>query len=212
MPTPIVWLASYPRSGNTFARTIIFHSLGVRTASIYRRDLGKGQAPELVGHIEHDQNGRIDYGNEPVRIVKTHQPPQGDDYPVIYVLRDGRAATTSLYDFYDGRTPMIDIVEGRTRFGTWKDHVERWMPASRPGTLFLRYEEMVADTSQTIRQLADFLSLPVKSHAVPTREDIASSDGRWVRSAHISRPELGGRELDRFMEINGAAMATFGYR
>lgn len=211
MHTPIVWLASYPRSGNTFARTIIFHSLGVRTASIYRKDLGEGRAPELVGHIEHGPGGRIDYGSEPVRILKTHQAPQSDDYPTIYVLRDGRAATVSLYDFYEGRAPMMDIIEGRTRFGTWKDHVARWMPTTRPATLFLRYEEMVANIPLAIEQLSEFLRLPVKSQTIPSREQIASSDGRWVRSSSDHRSELAGAELDRFMEINGEAMAKFGY-
>ncbi|RZA29247.1 MAG: hypothetical protein EOP92_37590 [Lysobacteraceae bacterium] len=121
------------------------------------------------------------------------------------------AATVSLYEFYESRAPMIKIIEGGTRFGTWKDHVGHWMPETRPSTLFLRYEDLVANIPLAIERLSDFLDLPVKSQKIPSREQIASSDGRWVRSSGAARLELKGAELDRFMEINGETMTKFGY-
>jgi len=36
----IIWLASYPRSGNTYLRTMLWHCFGLRSASIYPNDLG----------------------------------------------------------------------------------------------------------------------------------------------------------------------------
>ena len=48
-----IWLASYPRSGNTFLRTILWHCFGLRSASVYPQDLGGNRALEgYVGHIE----------------------------------------------------------------------------------------------------------------------------------------------------------------
>ena len=53
----ITWLASYPRSGNTFLRTILFNCFGIKTASIYPNDLGRRKVLEdFVGHIEHNES------------------------------------------------------------------------------------------------------------------------------------------------------------
>ena len=56
----VVWLASYPRSGNTFLRTILWHCFGLRSASVYPKDLGGNRALEAV--IE----GRHRFGTWPV--------------------------------------------------------------------------------------------------------------------------------------------------
>src|SRR5690606_21283792 len=100
MAPPVVWLASYPRSGNPFLRTLLFHRFGLSSASIYSNDFGHNETlGRQVGHIEHGANGQIDFGDAPVRLIKTHAPPQ-DDRRAIYVLRDGRAAMVSLYIYY----------------------------------------------------------------------------------------------------------------
>ncbi|MBN9317794.1 MAG: sulfotransferase domain-containing protein [Devosia sp.] len=207
---PVVWLASYPRSGNTFLRTIIYHCFGVRSASIYAGDLGELGVGDMVGHIEQRPDGSIDFGNEPVRLLKTHHPPQ-DDRPTIYIIRDGRAASTSLYEFYKKRMPLRAIIEGRNIFGTWTGHLRRWNPLERPSTLFLRYEDMVQDTRGIIDRLAEYLGLRPNSYLVPSREDLARADGTWIRHSDSKRTELEGEDLQRFWEINGKAMESYGY-
>ena len=42
----VTWLASYPRSGNTYLRTILFNCFGIKTASIYPNDLGGNKTLE----------------------------------------------------------------------------------------------------------------------------------------------------------------------
>lgn len=50
----IIWLASYPRSGNTYLRTVLWHCFELRSASIYPNDLGGNAGlEEYTGHIEH---------------------------------------------------------------------------------------------------------------------------------------------------------------
>lgn len=47
----IVWLASYPRSGNRFFRILLFHLYGIKTYSVYSDPLlEKIGASEIVGH------------------------------------------------------------------------------------------------------------------------------------------------------------------
>ncbi len=55
----IVWLASYPRSGNTFLRLVLHRLFGVPTYSVYEDDdpVAQRVGPELVGY-RHELAGR----------------------------------------------------------------------------------------------------------------------------------------------------------
>jgi hypothetical protein len=68
-----IFLASYPRSGNTYLRTILNHCFDLKSASIYPNDLGGNATLEkFVGHIEHIQNGKIPtepFLNKPLLIM-----------------------------------------------------------------------------------------------------------------------------------------------
>ena len=87
-----IYLASYPRSGNTFLRMVLLNCFGLKTGSIYPADLGRNQALErFVGHIEHDAFGDIAFPQGNLPLLKTHELPR-DDLPAIYIVRDGRAA------------------------------------------------------------------------------------------------------------------------
>lgn len=207
---PIIWIASYPRSGNTLVRTIIFHCFGVRTASVYPRDLGGGGVADFVGHIEHSGVRTIDFGEEPLHLIKTHRWPS-DARPAIYIVRDGREATTSLYDFGSRKRSIVDVIEGRNGFGTWADHLTKWDPLNRPDTLLLKYEQILGDLQGTVEKLALHLQLAPRSYEIPPREHLATSDGKWVRSASVGRTALIGQDLERFWEVNGAVMDRYGY-
>lgn len=211
MDSPIVWLASYPRSGNTFLRTIIFQCFGVRSGSVYPRDLGLQSGVEnLTGHIEHGPGGTIDFGDEPVRLIKTHSLPP-DDRPAIYVLRDGRAAAISLYQFWRGQRSLADIIAGKTIFSTWTAHVGAWDPRERPDTLFLRYEDLVADLGACVDRIGEHLKLVPKTRAMPSRAELAAADGKWIRPGDAPRLELEGADLALFWQVNGEAMRAYGY-
>jgi len=207
----LVWLASYPRSGNTFLRTILWHCFDLRSASLYPRDLGDNpKLQEYVGHLEQGADGTIEFPAGNLPLVKTHDPP-ADDSPAIYVIRDGRAATVSLWRFHRGKLPLQTIIEEGDRFGTWGAHVEAWHPWARPRTLLLRYEEMRSDLPGTLSRLSQFLGRDPTGTTVPDRETIAHSDGKWVRRRSDWRTELYGELLTRFNEINGAVLERAGY-
>ena len=205
--SPLLWLASYPRSGNTFLRTVMFRCFGVRSASLYPNDLGSDRTlHESVGHIEHSGPQKIDFGGERLWLVKTHDRPT-DDAPAIYVVRNGRDATASLAAF--DRVSMGEVVEGRHRFGTWANHLDMWQPRTRPKTLLLRYEDMTADLPATLARIADFTGLAPQRTTLPERDTLG--DGRWIRTTSAERDELVGDALFRFWQINGEAMREYGY-
>ncbi len=190
---PVVWIASYPRSGNTFLRIILWHCLGLRSASRYPRDLsGNQQLEKYVGHIEHQQ-GRIIFADGAIPLVKTHGHDR-DDNRAIYVIRDGRAACVSSWVFNNRKEiPIEEFLEGRKfRYGPWGDHVRSWHPWDRPRTLLLEYEELRNNLPSVLTKLADFLGREVISRSIPHRNTIAQIDGKCVTRQSDWRAVLSG--------------------
>lgn len=210
-PRHFIWLASYPRSGNTLLRTILWHCFGLRSASLYPLDLGGNRAlEEHVGHIEHGPRIKDRLRENGVALIKTHERPQ-DGNPAIYVIRDGRAAAVSLWRFGGKAIPLEAVIDGRHRFGTWADHVRAWGPERRPNTLLLKYEDLRDDLAVSVERISCFLGRPAIGERLPDRNAIAASDGQWVRTESSWRTELEGPALDRFNEMNRDVLAAYGY-
>lgn len=207
----VIWLASYPRSGNTFLRTIIWHCFGQRSASVYPNDLGGNKELEnYVGHIEHGLGRQILFPKDNLPLIKTHEHPI-DAQPAIYVVRDGRAASASLCKFYDGNLSLRAVMEGQHRFGTWASHLDAWKPWERKNTLLLEYEDLRCNLPQVLGNLSAFLKREVLNDQVPARSAIAGVDGRWVRDKSDWRSEFTDELLQRFNEINGEMLKKMGY-
>ena len=207
----MVWLASYPRSGNTFLRIILWQCFGLRSASIYSNDLGGNKKlAEYVGHIEHDTDEKIRFSKNSIPLVKTHEYPS-DKSPAIYVIRDGRAACVSLWEFYNKSLPLEVCVEGQHHFGAWSSHVQSWDPWDRPDTLLLKYEDMTNDLPVILNRISTFLGCEIISESVPDRNAIAKADGRWVKAKTNWRSELYGDLLKRFNQLNKDVLVKAGY-
>jgi hypothetical protein len=207
----IIWLASYPRSGNTLLRTILWHCFGLRSASVYRNDLGGCKALEdYVGHIEYGPDGRVHFPADGLPLVKTHEYPQSSA-PAVYIVRDGRAASISLWNFYNRSLSLIDVVHGRHRFGTWTDHIRAWAPETRPNTLLLKYEDIADDLPAILDQLGAFLKREIRKNKIPPRNRIAGVDGRWVRKKSDWRREFPDQLLDWFNRENREMLKRLGY-
>ena len=202
-------LSSYPRSGNTFLRTVLYQCFNLKSGSVYGNEFyGNKKLENYIGHIEHNEDSSITFPEGQLAIIKTH----GENIPnspVIYVIRDGRAATVSLWEFYGRKTSISDIIEGNDRFGKWSDHINSWDPISRPNTLLLKYEDILTNLDSVLLKLGVFLNQDVLNHKLPPRETIA--DGRWVRKKTNWESELYEENLDRFNELNKTLLKQFGY-
>jgi hypothetical protein len=206
-----IWLASYPRSGNTLLRTVLWQCFGLRSASIYPNDLGGNTELEnYVGHIEHGPDGKIFFPEDGLPLIKTHGPPT-DDEPSIYIVRDGRAASISLWQFYHEELPLNAVIAGQHRFGTWANHLAVWRPWERHNTLLIKYEEIIGNLPGILEDISAFLSRDILADRIADRDAIVSVDGRWVRSKSDQKPEISGVLLERFNEINGEMMQRMGY-
>lgn len=211
MSVQTIWLASYPRSGNTLLRTVLYQCFGLVSASIYPNDLGGNKELEsYVGHIEHGDKGKISFPDGAIPLVKTHEPSP-DDGGAVYVVRDGRAACVSFWEFYRRRLPLEAVIAGQHRFGTWANHLSAWQPWARQNTLLLKYEDVVSDLPIVLERLSGFLNAEIINSKIPKRETVAGVDGRWVRKKSDWREVMTDKHIELFHQTNGWMMEKMGY-
>ncbi len=168
----LVWLASYPRSGNTMVRAILNECLGLTTQPLHgegdNRVFATPELRDLVGHKSSGLSNQalIDHAEAqagPV-VVKTHEPPMNNARTIL-VVRHGQSALVSYFNYMRDieklQIPLEDIIRGEVYAGSWSDHYRTW--GARPDTLTLRYEQIVADADRAAAQMATFVGVPVRS-------------------------------------------------
>ena len=144
----IYWLASYPRSGNTFFRSVLNHYFGKQSYSVHgdTRDIqANARLSELVGHADGDRSTldfkKLRKSSEPF-FIKTHHLPReymSTDDAVLHVVRDGRDATTSFLNYLHNivnlrHLSLQDVITGRVVFGFWGNHTLKWIARALTST------------------------------------------------------------------------------
>jgi Sulfotransferase domain len=221
----IVWLASYPRSGNTFLRVVLGAVFGLETYTLYDErpeaapELGAApplpvSGPEPLVGLPYDVKRFA--GRSELHVVKTHDLPR-DARPAIYVVRDGREATASYFHYHRdvlGRAvPLGAIVRGQVGFGSWGRHVATWDPLRRPNTLVLRFEELTANPIAQVERIGAFLGVKPVGRRVPTFEDLQRTAPSFFRSGRTDSWRGLFREDEHrlFWDLHGDEMRAFGY-
>lgn len=177
----MLWLASYPRSGNTFFRIILSEIYGLESSEF---------------HDPQAQREDRDYLRYP--IVKTHHLPgdllpQDPSIPAVYLLRDGRDALVSTARHHcmmiDATTPFRRVLRWAIRarrgsfFGGWSRHVRLWR---RRAALVLRFEDLVADPLACVERLREIYPLPQpRQRRIPSFEEIRARKYEFGHGAEV---------------------------
>lgn len=224
----IVWLASYPRSGNTLLRTILQHAFGVSSYSVYDDPYDIGANPNvatMVGHrpmgMNLDQFLREHRQTRQPIFLKTHDAPELalEGERTIYIVRDGRAASVSYRNYLRRvigrpRVTLKDVVLGENvRFGHWSGHIESWQPVARPETLLIRFEDLIGSQEKSIAQIGAFVGLPVVSEWHNNFETMRKTDPRFFNTGSNERNiEILDRDVEElFWKRHGHFMIALGY-
>ena len=221
----IIWLASYPRSGNTMLRMILRQSFGTETFSIYddKTDIAKSPTVSaLVGHRSMGMKAR-DFVRQSkmssdLRFIKTHSPPM-DASPAIYIVRDGRAAVVSYFRYLrDVRNradvELRDVIEGRdVYFSSWSGSLREWNPQARPNTLLLHYEDIVDDAETAIERIGEFIGLSPVSAWENEFEKMRMLYPEFFRAGSNKKniAALEGADLELFWLLHGDMMRSMHY-
>jgi hypothetical protein len=157
----IIWLASYPRSGNSFISLILHHVYGMQTHSLYfkreptalREVLGMAPLPDSLSELD---------GDERLHVVKTHELPLNDGRKAIYIVRDGRDALMSYAKFLLRSSPhhqsesavetmrQLITTDSPNHYRGWSTHVASWLRA--PNTTVLAYEDLLEEPVNNVER------------------------------------------------------------
>jgi Sulfotransferase domain len=162
-----IFLASYPRSGSTWLRFMLFQILTGEDPGFRRIDQ---RIPEIQMHR----------GVPPVlpgggRLIKTHEQYRKDYTKAVFLIRDLRDVLVSCYvrsaeaglaqlvSKGDFDSFLLSFLRGRAlQQGSWQQHSRSWLdsPLVRNGNLMVvRYEDLRRDSEKVIGQLLNFLGV-----------------------------------------------------
>ena len=189
----IIWLASYPRSGNTFFRVILNTVFQIKTYSIYNDtgDIAADDATsDIVGHTMLPSDFDIEKArrSKTAYYIKTHELMENFSISpkdkVIYLIRDGRESTLSfakyLKNYYKHSDDLTDVIYGNTPFGAWGEHVMGWTQLQN--YLLIRFETLTDDPTSQLKKIADYLGISAKEAKIPTFEELQQINPTFFRS------------------------------
>jgi len=181
----IIWLASFPRSGNTWLRFLLHNYLfgeacTSREVSMKIPDLHLPQGYQLMKQAATEDH---------VIICKTHHPLTSnhpfleDTIGYIYILRHPKDTLVSFLNFlkmvevniegFTGRPEELQKralrhwgtqfisnqpLQGWEHCGTWLQHVGSWTGESKFPKLVYRYEDMLDEPHRVFRKILMFLN------------------------------------------------------
>ena len=221
----LVWLASYPRSGNTLTRAILHQVFALPVPSVYPEgstDSGEHDWGPFVPRFEHPEG----LTGEPLvawaraqpelYVMKTHELPDGAQDPAIILVRDGRAAMAS-YERYTQtwwKTPrgLEEVVVGDDQLVNWSDWHHAWGTRSAP-TLTLYFEAVAESPNDAAAEIGRFLKLKPERAFGATFEQMQAINPRFfqVGSNGPGIAAVESRCPNLFWALHGDHMRHFGY-
>ena len=180
----ITWLASYPKSGNTWVRFILSNALfGATERSI---DVNR-RIPDLHRRLPDDRLNAPDDG-APL-LAKTHfelspaHPELSRTDKALHIVRNPRDVLLSALNYrrLNGVTPAQlsdrayaemfiraggDPTWKQQKFGTWASHAASWTGTDLFPVKTIRYEDLKADTAGVMREVVGFMGLQVDDAAL----------------------------------------------
>ncbi|TNB48470.1 hypothetical protein FF124_09100 [Martelella lutilitoris] len=228
----IIWLVSYPRSGNTLTRSVFRHYFNLRSLSIHgdQGDIGNNdELGELVGHQEGSRetiNIESLRSDSEINLIKTHDCPNQDMKPediFIHILRDGRDSIVSYFHYLRdivakneaqlADISLQDVISGQVPFGSWGNHTMMWQEFQAPKLFRFRFEEFRNDVPEFAATLAGIIGIKASTEPFPQIEMFQRAAPNFVRSGKIGgwREEFSEPDRVLFDMFNGFAMREAGY-
>jgi len=218
----VVWLASYPRSGNTYFRIVAQRVFGLATSEIYAEsDL----SDELKSNVGLDRSASTD--GSPL-LLKTHELPSAEAQPAIYLVRDGRDTLVSFAHYVRryvnpriGFEDALSLLVAGTfaglgfppgvNWGGWGRHVLAWLEQART---VIRFEDLVGRPVETVGRALAGVGLDVEtSTRAPTFEELHAAMPEFFRRGQTGawKDEMPAWMQDIFWARHGQAMRALGY-
>ena len=220
----LAWLASYPRSGNTFFRVLLKRIYDISSYDLHEPHPERPEYEDIIGNAKLNTALSELHRDTRYHVVKTHEMPR-DDYPAIYILRDGRDAVVSYARFalHSGHSGaernyhalLRRLIESPDSYGGWSGHVRTWMSRQAP-TVLVRFDDLIARPVEEVRRSLHALGFAPQEtgNSIPTFGDLQKLSPHF-----FPRGRTGGWRDDMTLELHrvfwqrhGDTMRDFGYR
>lgn len=158
-----IFIAGYPKSGNTWLKTLI--------ASILLETSTERLTPTLVNEIIPDVHGKKYYRRlYPQTFFKTHHLPQANYKKVIHLVRDGRDSMVSYFKMEKSKlksdllTIESMVVDGEKLFPSkWYYHTKKWIENPfNSEILVVKYEDLKENTFNELKKICVFSNLNIE--------------------------------------------------
>jgi sulfotransferase family protein len=157
----LVWLASFPRSGNTFFRVLLKQLYGLSSYDLHEpHPPPRPWFKHIIGEAVLDAPPSELARDDGLHIVKTHELPK-EDHPAIYLVRDGRDAIVSYARFLlnsgyrcsgvDYPDVLRRLIDSSESYGGWSGNVQAWTTRRTP-TVIVRFDDLIADPFGQLRR------------------------------------------------------------
>lgn len=162
-----IYIASYPRSGNTWIRFLLANLLEPKI------DWNLRNIDRVIPDIH--QRWPSEWIERYPRILKTHHPYQSSYHRAVYIIRDGRDVAVSYYDYltriksYGSSFDQFlsDYLAGQVWFGSWHEHVESWqLNINKENILVIKYEELTTNPNIILGTIGNFLNLDQSQQSI----------------------------------------------
>ncbi len=187
------FIASYPRSGNTWLRFVLFEIL------VTGQTAGFDEVNHIVAEVGlHGPAIPLLPGGG--RLIKTHEPYRKQYRKAIYLVRDVRDVVLSEFAYQKalGWVPddfdrfLQQFLQGEVNpFSPWHQHVPAWTDsplAQSSNFLLIKFEEMRRNTEQVVNRVLDFLDVMVDPQTV--RDAIANNTVQRMQEKEQRSPQL----------------------
>jgi len=201
-----IFQASYPRSGSTWLRFILFQILQGEEA-------GFGKIDKCIPEI-HQHRGVPPILPAGGRLIKTHEQYRKEYTRSVLLVRDVRDVILSsharavelglapLVSNGDFDSFMLSMLEGRAlQMGSWQEHTRTWLdsPLAKNGNLLVvRYEDLRKKPEQVLGQLLEFLGVTADSRVI--RKAIEDNSLQQMRAKEDKARKAG--EQTALLEAN----------
>jgi hypothetical protein len=231
LPTDI-FLASYPRSGSTWLRFLLFESLAGESS-------GFGNVNESIPDVKEHKIGKPLMPNGG-RLIKTHEVYHPEYRKAVYLVRDPRDVALSEYAYQTAlglvEQPLDDylrafLTRGVNPFSSWPAHVESWLsaPLAPEQLLLVKFEDLRKDSVAAVSQIIRFFGvtpdearirqaiannsverMKAKEKETPQR---ASKKGQFIRSGSVGgwRANLDQKQIEIVRDHATTLLNRLGY-
>jgi hypothetical protein len=199
-----VFIASYPRSGHTWVRFMVYSVITGETS-----DFMKVNADFPAPGEHRNAPGLLPGGG---RFLGSHEVFRKEYRRVIYIVRDVRNVAISEFmrERAKGIVTTFDeyldrFLRGVKRHGSWPDHVASYLnseTAKKGNLLFLRYEDMRQNPEPALAQILEFLKVPYDSRMI--RQAVEDNTVERMRQKEDAAREVKDKVVRRpFKGIGG---------